>query len=98
MSDLDDLRNDLLAATDKLLDERDAADAAGNTAKVAAAKAELDRLNTVMATVQFAIDRNVALNMNAVAARLQDSINAQRAIGLSSALDLLNDAIVRARG
>jgi hypothetical protein len=72
MSDqLTDLRNDLLEASDQLLEERNTAFAAGDKTKVAVAEAEFDRIAVVLSTVEFAISNKQALNMNAVAARLQ---------------------------
>jgi hypothetical protein len=98
MSDqLTDLRNDLLEASDQLLEERNTAFAAGDKTKVAVAEAEFDRIAVVLSTVEFAISNKQALNMNAVAARLQESIEAQRAIGLSIAATTLGALVGRIR-
>src|SRR5438132_1742570 len=94
---LSDLRNDLLAASDQLLEERNAASAAGDRAKVAVAEAEFDRIAVVLSTVEFAISNETALNMNAVATRLQESIEPQRAIGLSTAAQTLGVLVSRIR-
>ncbi len=94
---LSDLRNDLLAASDQLLNERNIASTANEPAKVAVAEAEFDRIAVVLSTVQFAINNQQALNMNAVAARLQESVEAQRAIGLSTAAKTLGDLVGRIR-
>src|SRR5882762_789710 len=94
---LSDLRNDLLAASDQLLGERNAAFTAGDRAKVAVAEAEFDRIAVVLSTVEFAISNKQALNMNGVAARLQESVEAQRAIGLSTAAAKLADLVGRIR-
>jgi hypothetical protein len=96
--DLIDLRNELLAASDQLLEERNAAAAANDRAKVAVAEAEFDRIGVVLATVQFAIANQQALNMNAVAARLQECVETERAIGLSAAADALAKVVSRIRG
>jgi hypothetical protein len=93
MSDLEDLRDSLSQSLQQLLDERDAAVAKGDTAKVNAAEAEADRIGVVLATVQFAISNQQAMNMNAVAARLQESIEAQKAIGLSLARKTLEGVV-----
>jgi soluble lytic murein transglycosylase-like protein len=99
MSDqLNDIRNQLLAASDQLLNERDAAFAAGESAKVTVAEAEIDRINVVLATVQSVMNSQQALNMDAVAKRLQDSVEAQRAIGLSVAAKTLANLIGAIRG
>ena len=95
--DLIDLRNELLAATDQLLEERNAAAAVNDRAKVAVAEAEFDRIGVVLATVEFGIANRQALNMNAVAARLQESVEAERAIGLSAAADALAKVVSRVR-
>jgi hypothetical protein len=68
-----------------LIIERDEALAKNEMDKVATAEAEMDRVGVVLATVQFAINQQQAINMNAVAARLLESVQAQRAIGLSTA-------------
>lgn len=96
--DLVDLRNALLAASDQLLQERNTAAAANQPDKVAVAEAEFDRIAVVLSTVEFAIANQQALNMNAVAARLQESVEAERAIGLSTAADTLGDLVKRIRG
>ena len=96
--DLIDLRNELLAATDQLLEERNAAAAVNDRAKVAVAEAEFDRIGVVLATVEFGIANRQALNINAVAARLQESVEAERAIGLSAAADALAKVVSRVRG
>ncbi|MEH2529754.1 hypothetical protein V1277_003871 [Bradyrhizobium sp. AZCC 1588] len=83
--DLEDLRDGLSASLDQLLAERDAALVASEMDKVTTAEAEADRIGVVLATVQFAINKQQAMNMNAVAARLRESVEAQRAIGLSTA-------------
>jgi hypothetical protein len=92
-----DLRDNLLAASDKLLDERNAAAAAGEKDKVRVAEEEFDRIAIVLATVQFAINQNRAMNMDAVAKRLQDIVQAQRAVGLSSTLKDLGALAARVR-
>ena len=92
------VRNDLLAVSDQLLAERNAAFTAGDRAKVAVAEAEFDRIALVLSTVEFAISNQQALNMNAVAARLQESVEAQRAIGLSTAATKLGELVGRIRG
>jgi Transglycosylase SLT domain len=92
---LSDIRDRLKEASDQLLDERDAA--ANDPAKVAVAEAEFDRIAVVLSSVQTAINQQLALNLNAVAARLEDSIEAQRAIGLSTAAATLTDLVERIR-
>ncbi|HKY06744.1 MAG TPA: DUF2272 domain-containing protein [Candidatus Binatia bacterium] len=93
MGTQESLRDSLSVALEELLDERDAALAANETAKAATAQTEIDRIKVVLATVQFAINQGQALNLNAVAARLQESIEAQRAIGLKTALKTLKKAV-----
>jgi hypothetical protein len=90
---MSELRDALSVAMAQLLQERDAAAAAGQAAKVTVADTELDRIETVLATVQFAINNDRIVNLNAVAARLQEIIEAQRAIGLKAALGTLGNAI-----
>ena len=96
--DLEALRNVLLTASDQLLDERNAAAAAGETDKVKTAEQEFDRIAVVLATIQGVINRREALRINAVADRLDQSIRAQKAIGLSTAAKTLEDAVERLRG
>jgi len=93
---LTDIRDELKRASDQLLDERDAD--ANDAAKVAVADAEFDRIAVVLSSVQTAINQQLALNLNAVAARLEDSIEAQRAIGLSTAAATLADLVASIRG
>ena len=93
---LTDIRDELKKASDQLLDERDAA--ANDPAKVAVAEAEFDRIAVVLSSVQTAINQQLALNLDAVARRLEDSIEAQRAIGLSTAAATLADLVGRIRG
>jgi hypothetical protein len=89
--DLEDLRDGLSKALDELIIERDEALAKNEMDKVATAEAEMDRVGVVLATVQFAINQQQAINMNAVAARLLESVQAQRAIGLSTAAQSIED-------
>lgn len=96
-SDLDAFRNILLTASDQLLDDRNAAAAAGQSDKVKVAEEEFDRIAVVLATVQGVINRREALRIKAVADRLEQSIQAQKAIGLSLALKTLQDAVSRLR-
>lgn len=91
-----DIRDGLKKASDQLLDERDAA--ASDPAKIAVAEAEFDRIAVVLSSVQTAINQRLALNLNAVARRLKDSIEAQRAIGLSTAAATLAELVERIRG
>lgn len=97
MASLEDLRDSLSVALEQLLDERDAAIAAGETAKAATAQTEIDRIKPILGAVQFAINHDGAVNLNAVAARLQESIEAQRAIGLTTALKTLKKAVEELR-
>ena len=96
--DLEQLRDDLNASLEELLDERDDAFAAKDNAKVAVAEEQAKRIADVVATLQFAINNQVAINLNAVAKRLEDSIEAQRAIGLSTAAQTIAAAVARLRG
>jgi hypothetical protein len=93
--ELEAFRNVLLSASDQLLEERNAAAAAGQPDKVKAAETEFDRIEVVLATVQGVINRKEALRIDAVAERLQDSIRAQKAAGLSAAVDTLADIVKR---
>ncbi len=95
---LSEIRNQLQTAGDQLLNERDAAAAAGEQAKVAVAEAEFDRIQVVLSSVQTAINQQLALNLDAVAARLQDSVEAQRAIGLATAAATLAALVASLRG
>jgi hypothetical protein len=95
---LAEIRDGLKQASDQLLDERDTAAAAGESAKVAVAEAEFDRIAVVLTRVQAAINQQLALNLDAVAARLQDSIEAQRAIGLATAAATLAELVAGIRG
>jgi N-acetylmuramoyl-L-alanine amidase len=93
--DLIEIRNELLAATDQLLEDRLAAIQADDQAKVTAAEAHFDRIGRILAAVQGAINRNEAANMNVLAARVNESIAAQQAAGLSKAIPTLRDLITR---
>ncbi|MES2197365.1 MAG: DUF2272 domain-containing protein [Pseudomonadota bacterium] len=96
--DLEDLRDGLSEALDKLIAERDAALAKNAMDKVETAEAEMDRVGVVLATVQFALNEQQAINMNAVAARLLESVQAQRAIGLSTAAKSIDGLIKKLNG
>jgi hypothetical protein len=96
-SDMSELRDAIGVIVRQLLEERHEAAVAGETAKVTAAETEIDRLQTIEATIQFAINNDREANLNAIAERLQESIEAQRAIGLKSALKSLSDTISRLR-
>jgi hypothetical protein len=92
---LTDLRDSLSQAVKQLVTERDAAGA--GTAKAAAAQAEADRLLALLDNVQFAINSQLALDMNTIAARLLDSVQKQRAVGLSQATATLEGIIDQIR-
>src|SRR4051812_16731913 len=96
--DLEDLRDGLSEALDKLIVERDAAFAKNEMDKVVTAEAEMDRVGVVLATVQFALNEQQAINMNAVAARLLESVQAQRAVGLSTAAKSIDGLIKQLTG
>ena len=83
--ELEDMRDGLSEALDELIAERDEAVKKSEMDKVTTAEAEMDRIGVVLATVQFALNEEQAINMNAVAARLLESVQAQRAVGLSTA-------------
>src|SRR4051794_16280713 len=87
--DLADLRDSLAQALRQLAAERDAAGA--GTAQAAAAQAEAERLRVILNNVQFAINAQIEVDMNTVAARLLDSVQRQQAVGLSQAADTLTD-------
>ena len=87
--ELADLRDSLAQALRQLVAERDAAGA--GTAQAAAAQAEAERLRVILNNVQFAINEQIELDMNTVAARLLDSVQRQQAVGLSQAADTLTD-------
>ena len=95
--ELEAFRNVLLTASDQLLEERDAAAAANQPDKVKTAEEEFDRIAVVLATVQGVINRKEALRINAVAERLDESIRALKAVGLSTALQTLEDIVKRLR-
>ena len=92
------LAANLNAALETLLDERDAAFVQGEMTKVGAAEQEAEELGILVANVQFAINRDLALNLEAVASRIEESIVTQLAAGLSSAADVLVAALGRLRG
>jgi hypothetical protein len=96
--DLEDLRDGLSGALDELIVERDKAVTKNEMDKVATAEAEMDRIGVVLATVQFALNEEQAINMNAVAARLLESVQAQRAIGLSTAAKSIDGLIGQLNG
>jgi hypothetical protein len=93
------LRDALSRSLEELLDERDRALATvpPDLPKVNTAQAEAERIGIVISTVQFAINKSEALNLTAVADRLQESIEAQRAVGLATAPQLLEKTVQRLR-
>ena len=93
--DLIEIRNELLAATDQLLEDRLAAIQANDQAKITAAEAHFDKIGRILAAVQGAINRNEAANMNVLAARVSESIAAQQAAGLSQAIPTLRDLLTK---
>ena len=96
--ELEDLRDGLSEALDELIAERDEALKKNEMDKVTTAEAEMDRIGVVLATVQFALNEEQAINMNAVAARLLESVQAQRAIGLSTAAKDIHGLIKKMDG
>jgi len=96
--ELEDLRDGLSEALDELIAERDEAVKKNEMDKVTTAEAEMDRIGVVLATVQFALNEEQAINMNAVAARLLESVQAQRAIGLSTAAKDIDGLIKKMDG
>jgi hypothetical protein len=96
MPDLNELRDRLLDAAHRLMNERD--EAAADPAKVAVAEAEFDRIEVVLARLQEIANVATASEMNALADRLQHSIRNQRAIGLTSAVGSLQEIVSRLRG
>lgn len=86
-------RDELLAAHRKLEEDRDNAKAAGETAKAAVAETELERVGDALASVQVAINFGIIVGMNEVAADLEESIRAQRAIGFSKAPEMLREVV-----
>ena len=96
--ELEDLRDGLSEALDELIAERDEAVKKNQMDKVTTAEAEMDRIGVVLATVQFALNEEQAINMNAVAARLLESVQAQRAIGLSTAAKDIDGLIKKMDG
>ena len=96
--ELEDLRDGLSEALDELIAERDEAVKKNEMDKVTTAEAEMDRIGVVLATVQFALNEEQAINMNAVAARLLESVQAQRAIGLSTAAKDIHGLIKKMDG
>jgi hypothetical protein len=93
---LNELRDQLLDAANRLMNERDAA--AGDAAKVAVAQAEFDRIEGILARMQEIANAELVLDLDAVAARIEQSIAAQRAAGLSTAVGTLKDIVSRLRG
>ena len=96
--ELEDMRDGLSEALDELIAERDEAVKKSEMDKVTTAEAEMDRIGVVLATVQFALNEEQAINMNAVAARLLESVQAQRAVGLSTAAKDIDGLIKKLNG
>lgn len=93
--ELIELRNELKTATDQLLEERSAAIAAGDEPKTKVIESEFDRIGVVLATVQGVINRNEAIKLDLLAERLNASIAAQQAVGLSLARRTLEEVVAR---
>ncbi len=87
------LRDSLSLAIEKLLDERDVARQNDDKNKEEAAQLEADKIALLLANVQIAINDQTAMKLDAVSAWLTNSIDAQTALGLSSAISILKDAV-----
>jgi len=61
--ELEDMRDGLSEALDELIAERDEAVKKSEMDKVTTAEAEMDRIGVVLATVQFALNEEQAINM-----------------------------------
>lgn len=91
------LRDSLSNSLEKLLNERDQARVDGDAAKETTAQAEANRIARLVANAQMAINAQTAMNLDVIARRLEDSIEAQQAVGLSAAIQVLLKAIERLR-
>jgi murein DD-endopeptidase MepM/ murein hydrolase activator NlpD len=88
-----ELRNSLMAASDQILNERDAS--SQDAAKVKAANDAFDLIAVILARLQVDINKNVASDLNAVADQLRKSIAAQRAVGLSVAAKTIEKTLAK---
>ncbi len=94
MSDrLNLLRDSLNFALEELINEREAARQTNDKDKEAVAQSEIDKISLLLANVQLAINNQTAMRLNVVAEWVNNSINTQKAFGLSSAISILEKTV-----